>query len=136
MKIKNSKNKRVTIGDEIRSLRGLHNYTQEQFAILMGTKPSVISEIERGLKFISISDIDLICQSFNLSNSKKQQLLNLNSEALALKEIRDKIEMLDLSKLSTFRLNLLFIILDNIININTMPDRMVLNMIDVYQRRL
>lgn len=55
------------IGENIKTLRKVHNLTQPEFAKIVGISRNSLSRYENGTSSISTELIDRICQKFNVS---------------------------------------------------------------------
>ncbi len=55
------------IGENIKSLRKMHDLTQPEFAKIVGISRNSLSRYENGTNSVSIELIDRICQKFNVS---------------------------------------------------------------------
>lgn len=55
------------IGENIKSVRKLHDLTQPEFAKIVGISRNSLSRYENGTSFVSTELIDRICQKFNVS---------------------------------------------------------------------
>ena len=89
------------IGQRIRQLRILHDYTQAEFAELVDISINFLSEIENGKKGVSQDTLAKICRQFNTSadyilfGDKQSQtsLIDL-ANALSIDEIETTIHYL------------------------------------------
>jgi transcriptional regulator with XRE-family HTH domain len=66
---------KTKFGNHLKQLRTNHNLTQEKLAELANMDRSYISDIERGLKSISIEKLEQLANAFN---TELCELLNFN----------------------------------------------------------
>ena len=60
----------IRFGDRLHQLREQRGYTQMQLAMIAGLDRSFISDMERGVKEPTISTLDLLAITFNLTLSE------------------------------------------------------------------
>lgn len=57
----------MSIGDNVKRLREKHNYTQKELAVAVNVTPSMINQIERGTKTLTVPLGQAIAQTLNCS---------------------------------------------------------------------
>ena len=57
---------KIKFGNHLKNLRQQHNLTQEKLAELARMDRSYISDIERGIKTISINKLEQLANAFNI----------------------------------------------------------------------
>jgi len=63
----------IRFGHRIRELRKARGYSQEDFAVLCGLDRTYIGGIERGLRNVSLRNIEIIAKAFNVSIAELTQ---------------------------------------------------------------
>lgn len=90
------------IGQRIRQLRLLNDYTQAEFAELIDVSVNFLSEIENGKKGLSQDTLSRICQQLNSSSDyilfgtkQKQSSLIEIANSLSMEELETTIHYLE-----------------------------------------
>lgn len=94
--------KKTEIGQRIRQLRLLNDYTQAEFAETIDISINFLSEIENGKKGLSQDTLAKICQQLNVSSdyilfgTKNQQLSIVElANSLSINELETTIQYLE-----------------------------------------
>ncbi len=94
--------KKSEIGQRIRQLRLLNNYTQAEFAELIDVSVNFLSEIENGKKGLSQDTLSRICQQLSSSSDyilfgtkQKQSSLIEIANSLSIEELETTIHYLE-----------------------------------------